>query len=175
MHISKRDSFLVLMILIGIISRIIPHSPNLTAIGAIGLFCGASFANRFLAYCAPLIAMICSDAVIGFTSMSVVIYAAMMLYVAFGVMAGDELNPLRLLVASLSGSVSFFLITNFACWWTGYEHTLAGLSACYIAAVPFFHNTLIGDLAYGFALFGCLALAQASAPSLKPSHTISIT
>src|SRR5262245_35392811 len=53
-----------------------------------------------------------------------------------------------LLSLCLASSVTFFLTTNFAVWaFEGiYSHDLAGLTACYVAALPFFKNTIIGDL-----------------------------
>jgi hypothetical protein len=63
--------------------------------------------------------------------------------------------------------VQFFIITNFACWVLNYPHTLEGFVACYVAALPFFHNTLVGDVVFTAVLFGGLAVAQAIAPVLR--------
>ena len=64
------------------------------------------------------------------------------------------------LASSLVGSFLFFAVTNWAVWqfadW--YPHTINGLIACYIAALPFFRNTLAGDLFYTGALFGSYEL-----------------
>jgi len=43
---------------------------------------------------------------------------------------------------------------------TTYPKSLAGLIACYVAAVPFFWNTLAGDALYAALLFGGYALAD---------------
>jgi len=53
-------------------------------------------------------------------------------------------------------------------WLVGdlYPRTLDGLATCYIAAIPFFRNTLAGDAGYTVALFGGFALAQRYVPSL---------
>jgi len=58
--------------------------------------------------------------------------------------------------ASLLGSVSFFLATNWAVWQftSMYAHTPAGLFNCYLMALPFFRGTLMGDLFYTAVLFG---------------------
>ena len=42
-----------------------------------------------------------------------------------------------------------------------YPRTLGGLEACYVAAIPFFQNTLAGDLFYAALLFGGFALPSA--------------
>jgi hypothetical protein len=70
---------------------------------------------------------------------------------------------------TLASSVLFFIITNFGTWATTslYPHSLAGLDTCYIAAIPFFWNTLAGDLFYSALLFGGFALLERSIPALR--------
>jgi hypothetical protein len=65
--------------------------------------------------------------------------------------------------------VTFFLITNFGMWlFSGfYPLTSAGLAACYVAAIPFFQNTVAGDLVYAALLFGGFALAEHFLPQLR--------
>jgi hypothetical protein len=43
---------------------------------------------------------------------------------------------------------------------------MAGLIACYVAAIPFFHYTLLGDLFFVGALFGLFELAKMKFPQL---------
>ncbi|HSE50100.1 MAG TPA: DUF6580 family putative transport protein [Terriglobales bacterium] len=85
-------------------------------------------------------------------------YCALML---FGGVLRENQVPLRVGGVALSSSVAFFLVSNFAVWavWAMYPKTLAGLSACYIAGLPFFRNALIGDLAWTAVFFGAPALA----------------
>ena len=61
--------------------------------------------------------------------------------------------------ASLAGSVVFFLVSNFGVWmgWKMYPATVGGLIDCYVAALPFFRNTVLGDLAYAGLMFGIYA------------------
>lgn len=55
-----------------------------------------------------------------------------------------------------------------------YPKTWDGLAACYIAAIPFFHNTLLGDAVYTTVLFGSLALVEKGLPALRePALTAS--
>ncbi|MCU1285242.1 MAG: hypothetical protein JWO13_1592 [Acidobacteriales bacterium] len=58
--------------------------------------------------------------------------------------------------ASVAGSLSFFAISNLGVWvaFDMYPHTLAGLGACYVAAIPFFRGTFTSDLLYTIVLFG---------------------
>jgi hypothetical protein len=66
-------------------------------------------------------------------------------------------SPLRVAGASLTASISFFVVSNFAVWavWRDmYPATWNGLMACYVAALPFFRNTLASDLFFSAAFFG---------------------
>ena len=74
--------------------------------------------------------------------------------------------------ASVSASVSFFIITNFGVWISTpyYEKTFGGLMACYTAAIPFFHHTLLGDLFFVAILFGLYELAKTKFPQLVQSN-----
>lgn len=69
----------------------------------------------------------------------------------------------------LLGAIQFFVITNFGAWMflNSYPKTFAGLMACYAAGVPFFWNTLAGDIGYSALLFGGLFLAERLNPALR--------
>ena len=62
----------------------------------------------------------------------------------------------------LAASILFFVVTNFGVWALDslYPRTLEGLVICYVAAIPFFANTLAGTLFYTAVLFGGFALAE---------------
>jgi hypothetical protein len=79
---------------------------------------------------------------------------------------------LRLAAASIAGSVLFFVVTNFGVWARDglYPHTLAGLANCYVAALPFFQNGLVGDLFFTGALFGGFEFLRRSAPALSQAR-----
>ncbi len=70
-------------------------------------------------------------------------------------------------LATLAGSVQFLLVTNFPCWVLHCPQTWSGLGACYVAALPFFRNTLLGDAVFCGLLFGGLALAERGFPRLR--------
>ena len=62
-----------------------------------------------------------------------------------------------------TASLLFFLISNFGVWLLGdfYPDTLAGLAACFTAAIPFYQSTLVSDLLFTPALFtGWYLLSQ---------------
>jgi hypothetical protein len=62
-------------------------------------------------------------------------------------------------VASLAGPTAFFIISNFGVWVGGhgarmYPPTLDGLITCYVAALPFYRNSIAASVAYTVLLFG---------------------
>ena len=84
-------------------------------------------------------------------------------------MRSPAVPPLRVGAAAIASSILFFVITNFGMWlFSGiYPRTLVGLEACYVAAIPFFQNTVAGDLFYAALLFGGFRLAEHLAPQLR--------
>jgi len=65
--------------------------------------------------------------------------------------------------ASIAMSTLFFILTNGACWpgSTIYSQDLSGLITCYVAGLPFFGRTLMGDLGFTFAMAGSYAFVLA--------------
>ena len=167
---SKARFFvLVFMILAAAGSRLIPHPPNLASVTAVALFGGAYLSDRRLAFLVPLAALFLSDLVIGFYSQMWVVYGAFALVVCVGLLLRKRRTPLAIAGAALVSSVLFFVITNFAVWALGslYPKTVSGLVTCYVAAIPFFQNTLVGDALYSAILFGGLALLERWWPALR--------
>jgi hypothetical protein len=166
---NSRIVALLSAIVVAAVLRLVPHPANFTPIGAMALFSGAYLGRRGLAFAAPLGAMVLSDAVLGFYSGFWITYVAVALIVAVGFLALSRLSVLRIAGAAIASSVLFFLVSNFGTWAASgmYPHTLAGLSACYVAAVPFFQNTVAGDLFYVALLFGGFHLAELTMPKLR--------
>jgi hypothetical protein len=141
-----------------VVARLAPHAPNFTPIAASAVFAGMVFRSRALALAVPLSAMLVSDLVIGSYDWRImsVVYAAFALPALLG-MWGRSSRPLVVLAPLvLSSSLLFFATTNFAVWaFSGmYAHDLHGLLRCYVAALPFLHNTMIGDMFWTTLLFG---------------------
>lgn len=152
----------VLLILLGSLSRLLPHPPNFVALGALALYAGARLPRRF-ALSVPLAAMALSDFFLDFgtgravlSATRLTIYATFAAIVLIGRLGVASSRPVRLAGLSLSASTLFFLTSNFAVWAAGqmYPPTLSGLALCYLAAIPFFWNTLAADLAGTALLFG---------------------
>jgi hypothetical protein len=149
--------------------RLLPHPPNFTPIGAMALFSGAYLGRRWVAFVAPLAALLLSDLVLGFYHGMATVYATVALIVVIGWWVSSRRTPLRIGAAAVASSVTFFVITNFGMWlFSGfYPVTYAGLVACYTAAIPFFQNTIAGDLFYTVLLFGGFRIAELMIPQLR--------
>ena len=149
--------------------RLVPHPPNFAPIAAMALFSGAQLGRRPVAFAAPLGAMLLSDAVIGFHSGMLFVYASVALIVLLGSFALSRVSVLRLTGAAIASSLLFFVVTNLGTWLLSgmYPLTAAGLAACYLAAIPFLQNTLAGDLFYAGLLFGGFALLERAVPMLR--------
>ena len=96
------------------------------------------------------------------------VYASFALIIVLGFVLLKKVSINNLVIASLSSSVLFFLITNFGAWMSStiYAKTFSGLIAAYIAGIPFFWNTLAGDLFYVSVLFGSFELVKRQYPQL---------
>jgi hypothetical protein len=157
-------------ILVAAILRLVPHPPNFTPIGAMALFSGAYLGRRgAIAFLAPLGALFLSDLVLGFYHGMATVYFSVALIVVLGWLTLQRVSPLRVGGAALLSSVLFFVITNFGMWLSSgfYPHTLAGLETCFVAAIPFFQNTVAGDLFYATLLFGGFKVAELLVPKLR--------
>jgi hypothetical protein len=156
--------FCFLLIVFAAFSRLIPHPSNFTPIGAVGLFAGA-YLNLRRYWLVPLAALLLSDFFIGFyhpvTMASV--YLAFFICAMMGrVLLYKHRTILRIAVTTLSASILFFVLSNFGDWLSGFNYpgTWAGLAECYVMAIPFFGNTLSGDLVYVSLLFGIYEAAR---------------
>jgi hypothetical protein len=158
-----------LMILAAAFSRLIPHPPNFTAVAAMALFGGAYLSSRTAAFALPIAAMFLSDLIIGFHPGMYAVYISFILIVAMGMSLRNNKKIGNIFLASVSASVTFFIITNFALWLTGtlYPKTGAGLAACFTAAVPFFHYTFLGDIFFVGVMFGSFELFRMKFPKLS--------
>jgi hypothetical protein len=89
--------------------------------------------------------------------------------VAMGRLVRPRCSPLSVALVTMTSSVMFYVVTNFAVWAFGsfYPRTWDGLTSCYIAAIPFFRNTMMGDFAFTAILFGGFALLQHALPVLR--------
>jgi len=143
------------------IFRILPHPSNFTPIIGIALFGGVYF-SRKTALIIPISAMLVSDFFIGFYNpiLMAFVYIPFIITVIFGSWVKNHKEWYNVIGASFISSILFFIISNFGFWlFSGfYPKTLLGLISCYIAAIPFFKNTLLSALFYTVVLFGSYEL-----------------
>jgi len=147
-------------VLLAVAARFLPHPWQFTPVAAALLFFGARGSKRQMWI--PVAALAVSDLLLNrfvysypFTwdqMASWVWYAAILLV---GTRLRENAKPLRIILAALASSVSFFLFSNFMVWAAGtmYPRTFGGLMTCYTLAVPFFRHTAEGDLLFTAAMF----------------------
>ena len=155
---------LAVLIALGVAGRLLPHPPNFTPMAAIALFAGFIFIKRYMAVVAVISTMLLCD-YFAFGSLSVswfgsksmfVVYLALLFPIVFKNFLQKKLGVLRIFGAAIASSTVFFLATNFAVWAFSpmYEKTFEGLVLCYTMAIPFFQNTVAGDLIWSGVIFG---------------------
>jgi len=162
---------ITIMVIAAAFVRLIPHPPNFAPIAAMALFGGAYFTKKWAAFLIPLAAMFLTDLFLGFHESMWAVYLSFTLIVVLGMVMIKQKKTGNIFFASVSASVLFFIITNFGTWISTpyYEKTGSGLAACYTAAIPFFHQTLLGDLFFVAILFGLYELAKTKFPLLAQS------
>lgn len=133
---------------IGVISRLIEHTPNFAPITALALISGYYLRSKW-SLGIPLLAMFASDVVIGFYSAPVMVsvYGS---YLLAWVLARRAADVSALALRTLVSSFAFFLITNAAVWafTTMYAKTVGGLMQSYVMAIPFFRASFASDLLF---------------------------
>ncbi len=158
MEIPKR--LWVGIVVLGACARLLPHPWNFSPMMAIGLFSGSHARKTSTGVLATVSALAVSDAVMGFYPGFWYVYGATLIPVLLGRLILNRTGVGAIAATALASSLSFFLITNFMVWAISglYTHTMAGLTASYVAGIPFYQNQLLGDAFYTFAIFGGYAL-----------------
>lgn len=179
--LTPRFIFITVTVLAAALMRLLPHPPNFAPIAAIALLGGALYADKKTAFIVPIAAMLLSDLFLPDHGTKWAVYLAFMLIVVIGFTLRERLRVSSLMLASLTSSILFFLLTNFAVWLGSpyYPQDIAGLLACLWAGVPFysndifgsfFLNTIMGDLFFTGLLFGAYHIAQLNFPQLAKIH-----
>ena len=148
--------------------RLAPHPPNFTPVGGLALFGGARL-NGWQAYVIPIVVMLVTDPLRSlmegyypaYSWITLVVYCCFLFNVVLGrVLLQRTSSAWRIASVTLLGSLQFYFFTNLPSWWSDpmYGHTVAGLVACYLAALPFFGRTVLGDLFYSGLLFSAYAV-----------------
>ena len=142
--------------------RVLPHPANVSPVAAMALFGGAYFADKRVALIIPFIALLASDLIIGLHDTMVFVYASFAMTMLMGYWIRNRQSVVTVTSAAVASSVLFFLVTNFGAWIGHgmYPMTAQGLVQSYVAGLPFFQNTLLGNLFFSAVLFGGFGLLQ---------------
>ena len=180
---NPRSIVIVVMILMAALSRLLPHPPNFTPIGGMALFGAAYFTKKHWAFLVPFLALWISDLVLnnivygayydGFSWMGMpLVYVAFLLIALMGQGLLKKVQAKNVVLASLIASALFFLVTNLGSWWMNpmYPKSLLGIGEAYLAGLPFFFNTIAGDLFFSGVLFGGFELIQRQYPAFALEH-----
>jgi Family of unknown function (DUF6580) len=146
--LNKRQLVIISFIVMAVLFRLLPHMPNVTPITAMALFSGVYLTNRKHAFIIPLLAMFLSDLILGFSGITLFVYAAFILVSYIGI-SSKKISIFTILLSS----VSFFIITNFGAWLIMYPKSVNGLIECYTLALPFFRNSIIADLFFAGVMY----------------------
>ena len=160
-----------LLLLVAVLTRVMPHAGllNFTAVGGALLYFGARRSWREML--APVAVLIATDYYLTvFTYHYAFRYEAYLTtwtwYLAAIVLGrillSRSANFKRVLASALLGPTSFFVVSNYAVWaaFGMYPHTLAGLQACFVAAIPFYRNDLASTAVFLGVAFGVPALLR---------------
>lgn len=147
MNFSKKETVLFSFILVAVLVRLLPHPPNVAPITATALFAGTFFGRKHLAVLVPLMAMVVTDVFLGFSMITSVVYLSFLAITALG-MVFKKMNIGTVLLSSLV----FFVLTNLGVWILHYPLTAEGLATCFTLAIPFFINSILGDLFFSAVL-----------------------
>lgn len=167
-----------LLIVFAAFTRLFPHYPNFTAIGAMAIFGGSVIKDKKMAFLLPLAALILSDICLQmFTSVpgfygagQFFVYGAFMLITLLATFM-RKTSVSNVVLAAFWSGIIFFVISNVGVWALSsfYAKSLSGLMACFAAALPFYKNeffgnfvlnSIYGNLFYSAILFGAYALVK---------------
>lgn len=155
-----------------ILARLLPHVANFTPVMALVLLASLTFRRSGVALILSLGSILISDFFLGFYEGIEWVYLAYFLSIAFTVL----LKPLQRNIwvkgalAGLSGNIIFFIVSNFGVWMQGqfYSKTFEGLVSCYVAAIPFFVQSLLSTMIYGALLVVIGQAVVKAKPAVKP-------
>ena len=153
--------FGIFLVAIGVLMRLAPHPSNFTPVMAIALFSGVVLTPE-IALVAPLIIMIASDLLIGPHALYPWTWGSFFLVSLLGLAIRKNAKVSRIFLGTLGGSLLFYLVTNLGVflYQDMYEKSLSGLFQCYGMALPFFRNSLLGDLFFSGLFFGVFAIVK---------------
>lgn len=154
---------LIVIILIAISFKIIPHPPNFSP-QIILILCLGDICSKRQIFIGVLLLTILSDSMIAFvagytifgtwsfyTYSAYILIAYMMYFIKCHTRRKLSSIKYNLIFMGITSSVFFWLWTNFGVWvFDGmYSKSWQGILECYILALPFLQNSLYAAIVYG--------------------------
>lgn len=161
---------------------------NFTPLGAMALFGGCYYQDKWKAYLMPLLTLWLTDIILNrflFFHEWVFFYGGFAwVYVSFALMVliGHYIKKVSVksvVISAVAGAVVHWLVSDFGVWLGGgmdittglpYTRDWHGVMMCYYLALPFMKNLLIGNLVFGAIFFGVFELLQKRFPALQLQH-----
>lgn len=187
--INLRNSLLILMIIAAGAARLINFNhltgwTNFTPVGAMALFGGAYFSDKWKAFLVPLVTLFISDIALDylyFGKFMLFYEGALPVYIAFALMVLigtyiKKVNVTNVVLGSVSAVLVHWLITDIDPWLQGtmYSKSFYGYGESLIAAIPFERGMLFANLIYGAILFGGFELAKSKFTALRTGQELAV-
>lgn len=194
-NLQPRFFVLLLFILVAGVLRItaaghITPFSNFSPVGAMALFGGAYFADKWKSYLFPLLTLFLGDVIMSQTIYKA--YATGIMYegwywtylgfaamVLIGQVMIKKVKITNIVFASVGAAIVFWLLADFGTFMshhnidmtTGLPFTrdVQGLVKCYIQGLPLVKNTILSNLVYSGIFFGLFELMQNKIPALAIS------
>jgi hypothetical protein len=165
-----------LAFLIASLGRLIPHPANVTPLTSLAIFTPLLFNRRIalgIVLCSLLVSDLCLSYILHiswFGSWSLFTYSGLLGIVCLTSTDISKSPLLSLLKLMLCSTFGYWIWTNFGTWLLSslYQpHSLASLSQCYVAGLPFLRNALAGNAVY-MLLFSVIIWRVAPGVLIKP-------
>jgi hypothetical protein len=148
-----------------------PHPANFAPVGAVALLGGMLLPRKFAAWTVVAV-MILSDLLLGLHPLVLWTWGsfALIALLANALLSGQKVGTSRLVISAIGGGTVFFVITNVGVWLQGglYEKSWQGLLQCFANAIPFYRNTILGDVFF-VSVFYATYLVVSRLAAVKPS------
>lgn len=160
---SVKNLNTVYYIVLCVLSRLIPHPANMTAMTNLSLYAGARM-GKAAALVMTVASLLLSNAYFSmlyhyafFSITSLFMYSGFIAITLLGKSVTKNATLKSVFPVVLMASVGYWLWTNFGVWLQGsYPMSVSGLMTCFAMALPFLKNALIGDIAWMVVIFGLL-------------------
>jgi hypothetical protein len=175
MQQQNKTSILIAIILVvaAAISRVVLYPHNFSPMVGMALFAGATFSDKRLAFALPIFSMLLSDIMFevmqsgqGFWGWGQLVGYGIFALITLFAFTLKKVNVLNVVGYSVASSVIFFVLSNLSFFlidnniYHTYTQNFSGLITCYVAALPFFKNSIVADLLYSGILFGAYYAIQ---------------